>query len=1033
MAIKRVSLLSRLETTRPACVGLVQAPAGYGKTSLLIDLANESGSAICWVSLDAWDRDPMVFLGYLGASVRRALGLDSQAEDGEAAKEPRERLAELAGMIAGHDGDVDLILDDLHELDEAEATLQLIDYLALRLPPNCRLFLASRTEPRLASWARLDAGGRVTSLVADDLLMTSDEVRELWAAAGNKVIDETFIARLTELSKGWPVALAVATRSGYVQVGDLETQLSDFLTAEIISKLPPDLRDLLEKSSALDIMTAERCQEMPGVESSALEIEGILTELGTMNIPATVVSARPLEVRIHPLVRDLLQSQVRSADATSFKLAHVKAAELDLKDGRISESLAHLATAEAWVELADAIALAAPAAYQAGRWHSIATWLGLLPAEELRGNAELSVWQVRILVRVGKCDQALSTIQEATPSGREIRRDVRATLETLRSAALRTKGEIGAAIRAGEEAKTLAFATNAPVEVVAEARKELGLSLISQGAFEDGIEELSAALEIQQFRGDASDIAFLSGCLGSAYGSVGRLGESVAYLEVARQSFSSLRNSKELSWVLNNLGVAYWFLGNVEKARNVLGECLATARGGGHVRASGFALTSLADIDRLVGDVEIGRDRYNTVLTIAEEVNDVTLGTLALIGLADLERRDGRPDAAEALAKRSIASAETRLARSEEALARLTLARLARQGGNADRALSESAAALAELESEGVARDLGEALLCRAEVLLDLRSHRAELTSTLRRLDEVISKLGQGRFVLYSDRALDILRYAVSRRVGDSYRELLRKLEPAAAESDSSYPPIEVKALGGFEVKMGGRQVEAIEWESEKSRELFLLLLTFARPMTRDEIIAALWPDGERKKSTSAFHSTLHRTRRALYPKVVVESGGWYGLQPEASFSSDVGDFAESSAAIASSDAESTVASLTNAVNAYGGSFVPNLFSDWAEQTRRNLQDQYLTACLRLGQFYAGRREDQASRALFERVLDIDNLNEDAWHGLIVADAGLGGRARAIRSYQRYEQLLKTELGEVPTGRIAGLYRRLRDQRKTAS
>jgi ATP/maltotriose-dependent transcriptional regulator MalT/DNA-binding SARP family transcriptional activator len=943
----------------------------------------------------------------------------------------------MAEIVAAHDGDVDIVLDDFHELDGAETTLQLIDYLTLRLPPNCRLFLASRTEPMLDCWPRLSASGRTTSLTTDDLLMTSDEVRELWKAGGNDAVDDAFIARLTEVSKGWPVAVAVATRGADSRVGDLESRLSDFLGAEVIAKLPSDVRDVVEKTSALDVLSVERCQAMPGIELTAGEVESILSRLGTMNMPATVVSTAPIKVRLHPLVRELLESRLRTDDEAAFKSRHIRAAELDLKDGWVSESLAHLASAEAWEELAAAIARQAPQAYQAGRWHSIATWLGFLPGEELQRNAELSVWQARILVRLGKCDQALASIDQALSSGSDMPEDVRASLETIRSAALRTKGEIGAAVRAGEEAKRLAFAANAPVEVVAEARKELGLCVISQGAFEDGIDELQAALELHQFRGDASNVAFLSGCLGSAYGAIGRLAESVAYLEQARQMFGRARNSKELSWVLNNLGVTYWNLGSVGKARLVLTECLAAARSGAHLRIEGWALTSLAEIDRFTGALDAGRGRYEAVLAIAEEVNDATLGTLALVGLADLERRAGRYQTAETLARRAIASAESRLARSEEALARLTLARLARRLENTDEALVESAAAVSALDAAGMARELGDALLCRAEVLVDLRSHRAELTETLRRLDEVISRVGHGQFVLYSERAEEILRYAVARRISGSYNDLLRKLtlesdEPG--EAPHPYPTIEVRALGTFEVKLGGRLVAPNEWESEKSRELFLLFLTSGRPMTRDAIVASLWPDGDRKRATSAFHSTLHRCRRALYPKVIVEAGGWYSLQPEGFFSSDVGRFADLTQTVdEDSSAGTEIKRLTEATATYRGPFAPSLFSEWAEELRRTLEDRSVSVALRLGQLLRAARSFQRAAEAFETVLSVDRFSEAAWYGLLMTDAALGGRERALRSYRRYEKLLHSELGEAPHGRIAAFYRQLREPRRLVS
>ena len=68
-SVRRTSLIDRLvrEVSRP--IVSVVAPAGYGKTTLLVQWAERSGQAVAWVSLDEQDNDSKVLLG----DVARAL------------------------------------------------------------------------------------------------------------------------------------------------------------------------------------------------------------------------------------------------------------------------------------------------------------------------------------------------------------------------------------------------------------------------------------------------------------------------------------------------------------------------------------------------------------------------------------------------------------------------------------------------------------------------------------------------------------------------------------------------------------------------------------------------------------------------------------------------------------------------------------------------------------------------------------------------------------------------------------------------
>ncbi|MSQ11003.1 MAG: hypothetical protein EXR52_08405 [Dehalococcoidia bacterium] len=69
--LQRSRLIDRIHEHLERRLTLVSGPAGYGKTTLLADFANEAAFPVCWLSLDHTDRGVTVFAEHFVAALRR--------------------------------------------------------------------------------------------------------------------------------------------------------------------------------------------------------------------------------------------------------------------------------------------------------------------------------------------------------------------------------------------------------------------------------------------------------------------------------------------------------------------------------------------------------------------------------------------------------------------------------------------------------------------------------------------------------------------------------------------------------------------------------------------------------------------------------------------------------------------------------------------------------------------------------------------------------------------------------------------------
>ena len=607
--VSRDELVGLLVGGRGGKLTLLNAPAGFGKTTLLAQWCASPSEerAFAWVSLDEADNDPVRFWTCAidaldgpepgtGARAREALRASSAALQDVA-------LPLLLNDLAGLGRPIVLVLDDYHLIHEDQVHSS-IEFLLRHLPEDVHLAIATRSDPPLPL-GRLRARGEMTELRAADLRLSGGEAAGLLRAALGVELEPDDVARLVSRTEGWAAGLYLAALSlrGRADAAELigsfagdDRHIVDYLSTEVLAGQPPEIREFLLRTAVLGRLCGPLCDAVTGGRDSAAVLERIERD----NLFLVPLDTTREWYRYHHLFGELLRHELRRSHPDWAVTLHRRAHEWHRAEGAIPDAIEHAAAAGDFEDAAELIAGNWNDYFNRGHLETVDGWLAALPREMVDGDPRLALaraWLALDNGRVEEADRWIATAEASLEPGRGETwgAAVRADAAVLRSTHSFKVGDLGKARQAARE--VLALDADAPFpEFVAHCM--LGVTSYWRGAPGDAAPSLERALTLAERDHNELGQSYVLGYLALARTELGAAGEADGLADRAIGLSEAGGFGEHFVPMVGYLarGRLQERSGQLEPAELALRRALALAQRGAGALELGSALVALAQL-----------------------------------------------------------------------------------------------------------------------------------------------------------------------------------------------------------------------------------------------------------------------------------------------------------------------------------------------------------------------------------------------------------------------------------------------------
>ena len=1035
---------------------LVSAPAGYGKTSLLIDLGHQSELPFCWLALDSLDRDPQRFATYfIGAIAERFPGFGNQTKAvldtlTSIDKGIESVIATLVNEIYAHiPQHFVLVLDDYHLISDVPVIQNFLNRFLQLVDENCHLIVSSRTLSQLPDLPLMVVRDMVGGLDFSELAFRVEEIQALFAQNYNMHISDDTARELVSETEGWITGLQLSSLGiGQGMADRLRVAraagvgLFDYLGQQVLDQQPEDIRFFLLRSSLLEEFDAALCEEVFGElypqRKNWRQWINIVIQRNLFALPVGLESGW---VRFHHLFRDFLQGRLQEEHSDEIppilaQLARVYEAHNEWEKAyHIQKQLGDMDA------LAGLIERAAPH-LMSHALVTLDTWLRELPPSILSRRSGILSVRGMILHMQGNSSEGLELLNKAEAELRQIG-PMKSLANTLvrRATVYRFLGDYIDALHDAGEALRLAESDDQMQTIYAHALREKGLNLFRQGKSSQAVKILERALESFTHLNDTSNIPVLMMETGMIYAALGKEEETIRLNDAALQLWKQKSN---LSWqanVLNNMGVLYHHQGNFDKAVLALEEGLICAqRSGYYKRVEALILISLGDVYAELEDFSLAHQYYKRGHTIAEEIGDQFLLNYLLLSRAMLFMQQAELGQANLLLEEAGKVLRAKTSHYENGLYHLLRGEMFLRKTSIEQATIELETAESSFETSGHNVELIKSRLLLAGAY-NFSSRRNEAVNKIKMVFKDKDQIRHPVLVFVQQVRAWLEGLESDKEVGYALRNLLvkadqnnketpgirRRVRRLAQIAEVPGAKLTIQGFGRAQVRIGEKPLTMSDWQTQSVRDLFFYFMTITQPLSREQIGNVFWPEVEEpSRLKMRFKNDIYRLRRAAGSEIILYENDLYCFNRSLDYDYDVEAFEGFLfQANLTKEPKISIELLRKAVSLVKGQFLEDIYATWVLPERQRINQEFLSAILTLADHLKNTDQIHEALALYQKAIDFDPTFEAAYLLAMKLHMQLNDRVSAVRLYDAYIEMMNRELDLPPSPEMEAVYKRL--------